>query len=315
MPPYCIVYASAISPQHCTFLRSTAPFSAALHLAEEAWVAGVVDACLFGLMGHALSSLQRHEEAALQYREALKLGPEDPYVRHLVASTGNLPGGRGAPVEYVRTVFDGYADHFEAHLISLGYRVPGLFRAELLDHPAVAAGEAVGPVLDLGCGTGLLAVVLSDLAIGPLVGVDASTRMLAQAEAKQLYRDLQQAEIVEFLRRDPTSWPIILAGDVLCYFGALDEVFAAVRARLAPGGWFVFSVELFSGEAAVELPHDGEWVLGRQGRYAHRESCVTRSATAAGLTIRSISADTLRSDAGMPVEGLVVVLERPRDDH
>jgi predicted TPR repeat methyltransferase len=298
---------------HCIRRRE---FSAALQVAEAARVAGVVDACLFGLMGHALSSLQRHEEAAVQYREALKLGPEDPYVRHLVASTGSLPGGRGAPVEYVRTVFDGYADHFESHLISLAYRVPGLFRAALLDHPAIVAGEAVGPVVDLGCGTGLLAVVLSDLAIGPLVGVDVSAKMLAQAAAKQLYRDLKQAEIIEFLHHDPTSWPIILAADVLCYFGALDEVFAAVRARLVRGGWFVFSVELLNAEAAaVGLPHDDGWALGRQGRYGHRESCIARSAAAAGLAIRSMRAETLRQEAGMPVAGLLVVLERPRDDH
>ena len=54
-----------------------------------------------------------------------------------------------------------------------------------LRHPVIAAGERLGPVLDLGCGTGLVAVVLSDLSVGPLVGVDVSSRMLAQAAAKQ----------------------------------------------------------------------------------------------------------------------------------
>jgi Flp pilus assembly protein TadD len=60
-------------------------FAAACRLAEEARVAGVADACSFGLLGHALSSLGRHTEAADAYAEALKLGPDDPYVRHLDA--------------------------------------------------------------------------------------------------------------------------------------------------------------------------------------------------------------------------------------
>lgn len=89
-------------------------FSGAARIAEAARAVGITDACLFGLYGHALSSLGRHDAAADAYQEALKLGPEDPYVRHLVATTGSLPLGRRAPEAYLRTVFDGYADRFEA---------------------------------------------------------------------------------------------------------------------------------------------------------------------------------------------------------
>src|SRR5271166_940459 len=139
-------------------------FAGALDLIEQARLAGVGDACLYGLKGHALSSLARHDEAAEAYAEALKLGPEDPYVRHLVAASGALPGAPRAPAEYLRAVFDGYASQFEAHLISLGYRIPGLLRAALLRRrPMDPASPELGPVLDLGCGTGLSAVVLSDL--------------------------------------------------------------------------------------------------------------------------------------------------------
>ena len=65
-------------------------FGQAVRLAEQARSLGIADACTFGMSGHALSSLGRHDEAAVAYQDALKLGPADPYVRHLVASSGAM---------------------------------------------------------------------------------------------------------------------------------------------------------------------------------------------------------------------------------
>lgn len=290
-------------------------FVNAVELAEQARTAGVMDACLFGLKGHALSSLGRHEEAADAYAEALKLGPDDQYVRHLAAAAGMAPGANRAPAEYLRAVFDGYAERFEPHLISLGYRVPGLIRAALLDYAPIAATGPLGPVLDLGCGTGLLAAVLSDLKVSPMVGVDVSSAMLAQAEAKQLYAELREADVVDFLRDDVRTWPLILAADVLCYFGALDDLLAAIRARLAPGGWFVFSSERLQADRLGAVPGNGDWSLGRQGRYAHSETYLTRAAVAAGFVVCRVTPEVLRSEADAPVDGLILVLGRCRDDN
>ena len=286
---------------HCVRRRD---FTTAVRLAEEARTAGAVDACLFGLKGHALSSLGRHEEAADAYAEALKLGPEDPYVRHLVAATGMLPGAARAPAEYVRAVFDGYAEGFDQHLVALGYRVPGLIRTVLREHNVTG-----GPVLDLGCGTGLLALTLSDLNIGPFVGVDVSSGMLARAALKHLYAELHEADVLDFLGDDERRWPLVLAGDVLCYFGALDAVLNSVQSRLAPGGLFVFSVELLQPNHQGVIAGDGDWSLGAQGRYAHAEHYVARAAHAAGLVVRQATPDILRNEADAPVPGLVLVLE------
>jgi predicted TPR repeat methyltransferase len=190
-----------------------------------------------------------------------------------------------------------------------------LIRAALLDHPAIASGETLGPVLDLGCGTGLLAVALSDLRLGPLVGVDISPAMLEQARDKQLYAELHEADVVDFLRDDDRVWPLILAADVLCYFGALDELFACARPRIAPGGRFVFSCELLQADRQGIVPGRGGWSLGRQGSFAHSEAYVTGTAVAAGFTAHATSPATLRREADAPVNGFVVVLERCRDDN
>lgn len=285
-------------------------FNAAVVLADKACSDGVADACLLGLKGHALSSLGQHAEAAEAYAEALKFGPDDAYVRHMVAASGKLPAGGRAHVDYVRAVFDGYSDRFDAHLISLGYRVPGLIHSGLLQHPAIRSGEHLGPVLDLGCGTGLAAVALSDLPIGPFIGVDLSPQMLAQAAAKQLYADLREGDLLQMLDENTNSWPLILAGDVLCYFGDLRDIFSRVYQRLAAQGWFVFSVEELLPAKDSAIHGNGEWALHRQGRYAHAFDYVTQAAVAAGLTVRTLERQTLRHEASAPVGGIFAVLER-----
>jgi predicted TPR repeat methyltransferase len=294
-------------------------FRQAVRLAEDARHAGIADACSFGLLGHALSSLGQHEEATDAYAEALKLGPQDPYVRHLVAAAGIMPGATRAPVEYLRAVFDGYAERFESHLITLGYRMPGLFRTILQQHPRIAAGERVGPALDLGCGTGLVAVAIADLPVGPLIGVDVAPKMLAQAAAKGLYAELREADVLEVLARKPLppaagevfGYPLILAADVFCYFGALGDVFAAAHANLSSGGWLVGSVEELLPDRDGALPGtNGNWALQRQGRYAHSLAYIRDTATTAGFQVLRLDRETVRYEANAPVAGLLMVLQR-----
>jgi predicted TPR repeat methyltransferase len=168
----------------------------------------------------------------------------------------------------------------------------------------------LGPALDLGCGTGFVAVALSDLPVSPIVGVDASQCMLEAAAAKQLYAELHEADLLRFLSDDARSWRLTLAADVLCYFGALADVLAAARRRLEPGGWFVFSLEELLPDRAGAMPGNGTWALQRQGRYAHSRSYVAASARDAGFAVRSLEQETLRFEGNAPVPGLLAVLER-----
>jgi predicted TPR repeat methyltransferase len=273
-------------------------------LAEAARRAGVVDACVFGLLGHARSSLGRHAEAVEAYEEARKLAAEDPYVRHLAAAAGLAPNARKAAPEYIEAVFNGYAPRFDAHLIELGYRIPGLVRRELL--AAAPPGGIAGPMLDLGCGTGLLAVATGDLIAGPLIGVDLSERMLAMAGQRNLYAELHHADIERFLAAEQRQFPLILAGDVLPYFGDLAPVLRAVAARLRLGGRFTFSLEAL---AAGESPAEG-WRLGRLGRYAHAAHHVAQAARDAGLGVAELRDEAIRLEAGVPVPGLFVTLTK-----
>jgi predicted TPR repeat methyltransferase len=280
-------------------------FARAVCLARAAHNAGIADACTFGMMGHALASLGEHGAASRAYQEALKLGPQDEYVRHLVMAAGALPSAGRAPADYVATVFDGYADRFETHLISLGYTVPVRMRDILARHPAIAAGGGLGPALDLGCGTGLAALAISDLSIGPITGVDLSTRMLDHARAKGLYADLRHADLMtELTGPVESSWPMIMAADVFVYFGDLPQAFEAVYERLVPGGWFVFSLEELE-------PGDAPWKLHRLGRYAHTPGYVHDTLASAGFRVIHNDRMAIRQEAGAPVVGMLIAAERP----
>jgi predicted TPR repeat methyltransferase len=286
-------------------------YGQAERLAERARIDGVADASTFGLKGHALSSLGRHDDASQSYNEALKLAPGDTHVQHLAATARIASARPRATDDYVRTLFDGYADRFEAHLIELGYRIPGVIRRHVIEFTMI--GD-VGPVLDLGCGTGLVALTLSDLAVGPFTGIDLSPRMLDAARTKQLYDTLIEAKLPAALRLDTARWRLILAADLLCYFGALEEMFDAVRERLWPGGRFIFSVEELLPDHDGTIPGNGDWASGRLGRYAHAASYVARIADTRGFRCIALDRETLRHEAGGPVAGLIMVLERPHDD-
>jgi predicted TPR repeat methyltransferase/thioredoxin-like negative regulator of GroEL len=289
-------------------------FHQAMRLAEDARSLGIADACTFGLKGHALSTLGRHDEAAIAYQDALKLGPEDLYVRHLVVSSGAMPDAKRAPEAYIRTVFDGYADHFESHLIALGYGIPVAIRSMLQAHPKIAAGLSIGAVLDLGCGTGMVALAIGDLPLGPFTGVDLSPRMLAHARVKRLYEELREGDIITDLATHNRHWPLIVAADVLCYFGALEELLDIVHQRLEPGGWFVFSVEQVLPDHDGVVSGNGKWALQRQGRYAHSEDYVYEAVCAAGFRVLRIDRPVVRQEAGADVPGLLLAIERIRHD-
>ncbi len=279
-------------------------FERALALGLNARRDGLADACIFGLLGHALSKLGRHDEAAEHYQDALRLAPEDPYVRHLVRAAGLLPGAVRAPPSYLEAVFDGYADNFDEHLIQLGYRVPGEIHdtlAGLIDEGQIAS---LGEVLDLGCGTGLVGLLVAGLPMTHLTGVDVSENMIAKAQDKNVYDDLAVADLAMFLGQTAGSWDTILGGDVFCYFGTLDGVFASVHRALRPEGWLVCNVE----EDLVGT--EPGWRLEAQGRYVHHAQYVHDCLERTGFDEIALRAETLRMEGGAPVAGLIIAARK-----
>jgi len=153
----------------------------------------------------------------------------------------------------------------------------------------------------LGCGTGLAGPLFRPYSAS-LTGVDLSGRMLEKAAKRQVYDQLLEAELTEFLANTTQTFDIIIAADTLVYFGDLGDFFAAARRVLAPGGTLAFTLE------KADTADDGEpYFLRLHGRYSHRVNYVRTALHDQGLAPGRINDITPRKEAGVPVQGILVL--------
>ena len=238
------------------------------------------------------------EQAAQVYREWLADEPDNPVIRHHLAACERSDAPERAADAYVETVFDGFADSFDAKLASLGYRAPQLVADAL--KAALPAPQRQLDIADLGCGTGLCGPLVQGWA-RRLVGCDLSAGMLDKARARGLYDELHKAELVQFLVERPAAFDLLISADTLCYFGDLAAMLDAAWHSLRPGGTLTFTVEaLPDGDTAPHrlLPH---------GRYAHARAHLESALPQAGLTLAELQRVVLRSEGARDVQGWLVV--------
>jgi len=245
--------------------------------------------------GNALRALERREEAIAAYRAALAHGDNPETIAFALASVGEGETPAALPNDYVRSLFDQYANHFDQHLTEvLGYKTPAVLDA-LLRH--VAPSSELNTV-DLGCGTGLCAPFLRNYS-RKLSGVDLSQQMLDKAAERQLYDELACADLTGYLADREGAFDLAVAADVFVYIGDLAPVFRAVHAALRPGGRFCFSVE--AGDGA-------DYVLRPSNRYAHTPSYLQRLAGETGFTVLASQAISAREENGAPIAGHALLL-------
>jgi len=165
--------------------------------------------------------------------------------------------------DYAKNLFDNYAIHYEKHLQeTLNYTLPQ--HISRLIYQDIQPETLIEHTLDLGCGTGLTGKVLREFTTH-LTGVDISAKMLRLAEEKHEYDRLIEQEIVAFLMQDETKYDLIVAADVLPYFGSLDNLFKAVRARIKPQAYWILS---------AEISPNPDWQLQETSRFCHHPSYI-----------------------------------------
>ncbi|MGL4494514.1 MAG: tetratricopeptide repeat protein [Beijerinckiaceae bacterium] len=247
------------------------------------------------LLGYAYAEIGEFEKAREVYKEWLENEPDNPIAQHHYnALSGDAP--ERASDDYVRQVFDGFADSFDEKLASLEYRAPEI----VIEAVKTVLGDPKGglQIADLGCGTGLCGPGLRPYA-AYLAGVDLSKAMVDKARVRNCYDALVVEELMAYCHDHPHHFDVITCADTLCYFGDLAKPFGAMAGAMKPGGIAVFTVE-----AADDEPNG--YVLHHHGRYSHTRSYVRDSLALNQLSIDSALDVVLRYESGHPVHGLVM---------
>ncbi len=243
---------------------------------------------------------KQHPGLALpHFQAALRLQPENQAIRYTVDALTKNQRLLTAPPEYISTLFDAYADHYDAHLVkALDYQVPILLFDAIKKISTLP--NASWEILDLGCGTGLCGIPFKSAA-KKLTGVDLSTKMLHEAQQKNIYDELKAEDVILFLKKQQSHYHLILAGDVLVYSGDLEPLFTAVYSTLYPNGFFVFNAEIST---------DHDFQVNQSGRFAHHKNYLDNLAKKHQLNLAFYASSVTRLQNNAPVYGHIYVLQR-----
>lgn len=255
-------------------------------------------------LGNIYKDAGQNAQAISSYQRAIALDPQLGNALHFI----NVLSGQisaQAPVTYVSKVFDDYADRFDQHLQEvLEYQIPQMIGKELRQLRAANAGA--WRVLDLGCGTGLVAKELAPLA-AQLVGVDLSEKMLLKAQARQLYHRLIKADLLSAcVQETNASYEVVTAADVFVYLGQLDKIIPQVQRLMVTEGLFAFSVEV-AEESLTNDPDSLGYTLRASGRYAHQLSYLDKLASKHGFAILQCLPQTIRMENLQAIPGYLLI--------
>ena len=245
-----------------------------------------------------LRTLGRIDETIACFQKALAINPDLSGARHsLNALQGLTPDS--PPPQFVADLFDQYAYRFEHELVNnLKYKMPALLKQALVD--LGFAQTKYDNVVDLGCGTGLVAIEFRDLA-ATLTGIDVSKNMIHEAEAKGLYDRLLIDDLVGGLKHINDQIDLFIAADVFIYVGDLQATFEAVRASAAPNALLVFSTEHTEATDA--------FVLQDSIRYAHARAYIEALAGKFGFQVVHFDRTNVRKEKGACIPGGIYVLQ------
>lgn len=134
------------------------------------------------------------------------------------------------------------------------------------------ARETDGPLVELAVGNGRVAIPVARETERPVLGIDASAAMLAQAReraaAAGVDLELRQGDMRELELDEPAGLVYVPARSLLHLPTWADRrrVFERVHASLRPGGRFAWNAFVF--DPRIAAANDGEWSV--QNGVRHR---------------------------------------------
>ena len=241
-----------------------------------------------------LSGFGYLDAAAKVGRKQVELWPDHPSAYYLLQAISGDAALDRSPQEYVVRHFDSFAEGFESQLVgSLGYDIPRKLCAAIegLSEPGKQYDT-----LDAGCGTGLCGPLLRSRS-RCLIGIDISSKMLEQARLKAVYDELASEDLTSYLQRSPARFDLIVAADVMVYFGDLSGLISMFAGSLRAGGLLAISTEGWAGPGYKVLP---------SGRFAHAAGYV-RGLAASHFQELACIETTIRLEANRKLPGNIFI--------
>ncbi len=234
------------------------------------------------------------------YRAVVAADPHDQVAQHLLAAAQGVTTDAHASA-FAKAFFDNLAPNFDTHLVQrLEYSSPQVLTAGL--RALRPASDSFAAVLDLGCGTGLMAEGLAThYALAHLVGVDLSEKMLHQARKRGRYHRLIAGDLAAAAAAMDEPFDLAVAADVFVYLGDLAPIHRAVQRILVPTGLFVFTTETGATPS---------FMLASNGHYKHGVDYLADLAAATGFTVVRIEQAPIRKEAADIVMGHYVYLAK-----
>lgn len=242
----------------------------------------------------ALSAQPNRDEISINISETLTLlADKDPKKAHEIAANwltsypNNVFARHWSKTEdnssqYSQKLFDNFAETYEQTLKNINYALPQELE-NIIGHPE-------GTILELGCGTGLIAEKLKTPQ-NTFIGIDISEKMIEKAKAKHIYKELITADILPWLQKNPPKVDLIIAADVFCYFADLEDII-----KFCAPNKLCFSVEKTNNYPYEKQPN---------GRYKHHQEYISNLLNKYGYYKVKQKLITLRQENGKNVEGLI----------
>ena len=163
--------------------------------------------------------------------------------------------------EELASAYAGWAEGYDRETLGLGYCLPFAITAWVARH----VPEGAGPILDVGCGSGLSGPLLAALGFAAVEGMDFSAEMLSLAAGRGGYAKLTRAALGEPLPWSDGHFAAAFSTGVFTEGHAPASSLGEIARIVRPGGIVALTVRtsvMASGgfrEIFADLEREGRW--------------------------------------------------------
>ena len=276
----------ALSNNVALILKDEADYKGALDLFFNAFIKTPDNEDIAVNMAETLVLLHNKEpDEALKIAKLWqKNAPDNIFANHILNAFEHKTDENSAL--YAKTLFNNFAFSYDKRMQEIGYNILNKIKELNI--------ELKEKVLDLGCGTGLAASRLKAQNTH-WTGVDISKEMLKIAQQKNLYDELTEADIQNFLTNNTAYYDTVLCLDVLAYIQNPESVLEKC-----------FPAQLICTiEKAPD--HVTAFELSSKGRYQHNSGYILSLLYKVGYRNIKTEPLILRNENNLPVDGYLII--------